>query len=209
MPSFLKTHGYRKMNPRALIDMTLPGVEVCQCHLRIIATSVEYLGDNVGNDWKFRLSAVIPLLPFGLGPERGVGEHRLEHGTSERLDIVLYEQTFPTCLTGTTIPVYIQATEVDILWDDTGSAQADIVTSPMEGTRDFVVEVPVSETATGTARLRFTIRAEWTKVNCTRTPDQVIVTKLPDKEVCVDVWYLEPCKLPVTPLFKGTATNRG
>ncbi|MDQ2695530.1 MAG: hypothetical protein M3Z21_09190 [Pseudomonadota bacterium] len=129
---------------------TLPPENPANPNLRVFLLDVDYLGDNIGNDWTFTLSferqpgITLPLA--------------IRRGQRQRVNREVFNVGRPPSVDGSTtqLTVLIQATEADPRFDDRGFA-ANVIS-----TRRFVRQrIGVSVTAAGgdkprTARLVFT-----------------------------------------------------
>lgn len=111
--------------------------------------NVAYGGGDIGNDWKYQLKVQA-------GAQVNIGEHIVGHGTNDSQNVVLGSGT-STCGEPTNLAVFITATEVDGISDDTGSTTGYAKFVCDGGTHNTIITVYVSE-GFSTAKMTFTIQ---------------------------------------------------
>ncbi len=125
-----------------------------KCHVKVTLKKVAYLGDDIGNDWEYRIR---------VAPGRWVviPEHTLNHGTSENRNDVLFEGIYGECHQNIPFRVSIWAKEHDLFFSDFNKPSITNVTlgCPNRNTITFPHFVDERFTLFGrdTARLNFSI----------------------------------------------------
>lgn len=111
--------------------------------------NVAYGGDNIGDDWKYQLKVQD-------SPQVVIGEHTVTHGTNDSQNKVLATGK-STCGEPTNLAIFVTATEVDGVSNDTGSTTASAKFVCDGSTYNKTIKVYVNE-GFSTAIMTFTIQ---------------------------------------------------
>lgn len=140
------------------------------CVIQFQLVSEQLSSGNVGDDWEYKVNAVV-LNPGPVSAgEHPVAEHTLAPGAAKPLPGTMIALPAGDCGTGPRVKLTLSATEVDLFFDDHGKAE---IIVPMECpgpggpafTREAtlsaqVKESPIGGRATLTVKVRLSARCE-------------------------------------------------
>lgn len=121
------------------------------CRVTAELLRVQYDGNDIGNDFSFDVAVD--------GEEESFGERTVDHGTSDIVGETVYSEEKGDCGERVSIDLYAEAREHDAIWDEVGSNSAQ-VWFDCPGTYEHELEVTLTETYYGTARLTFVFEIE-------------------------------------------------
>ncbi|QLH05848.1 hypothetical protein [Nitrosopumilus ureiphilus] len=140
----------------------IPGGEessLC-CEVEVRLTAVTYQGDNVGNDWKYKIKV-------DGGVQKNISEHILDHNNFESRNDLLLKKKYGKCGDKLVLSFWVNAIEVDAGPNDSGVKRAKVEVKCVDGRQTSTsVTVNVSEWLEGTANLIFDFTITTKCVKC-------------------------------------------
>jgi len=121
------------------------------CIVRVTLMEVRYGGDDIGDDWKYEVSVQ--------GRTKSFAERTVTQRRPDRIGQEVFSGPIGVCDSRVQVYISVTAIEVDPIWDDVGSNSKTFeVECP--GQRVAELEVNVSETYYGTAKMTFVFNIE-------------------------------------------------